>query len=154
MLRFVRYDVPSRNRMPRLRVVVDTNVVVSAHLSGEGYPSFVVDLCLASRLQWFVSAAILEEYAEVLRRKRFRIDPKLVASSIRLIRDRAKFAKPRQIPTVCSDPDDNRFLECALEVRADYLVTGNKRHFPARLGPTRVVSPRELVEIIIPELRR
>lgn len=154
MLRFVRYGAPSGNRVARLKVVVDTNVGVSAHLSGEGYPSFVVDLCLSSRMQWFVSAAILEEYSEVLRRRRFRIDSKLVASSLHLIRERAKIAKPRQVLTVCSDADDNKFLECAMEVRADYLITGNKRHFPARLGPTRVVSPRELVEIITPELRR
>ena len=140
--------------MPRLKVVVDTNIVVSAHLSDGGYPSFVVDLCLSSRLQWFASPAILEEYAEVLQRKRFRIDPKLVRSSLRLIRERTKIAKPRQALSICSDPDDNKFLECALEIEADYLVTGNKRHFPARLGQTRIVSPRELVEIITPELRR
>ena len=140
--------------MPRLKIVVDTNVVVSAHLRDEGYPNFVVDLCLSSRLQWFVSPAILEEYGEVLHRRRFRIDPKLVESSLRLIRERAKLVKPRQALSVCSDPDDNKFLECAQEIGADYLVTGNKRHFPARLDQTRVVSPRELIEIITPELKR
>jgi len=140
--------------MPRLKVVVDTNVVVSAHLSDQGYPSFVIDLCLSSRLQWFVSRAILEEYAEVLRRRRFRIDRKLVDASLRLIRERAKTVKPRRVLTVCSDPDDNKFLECAMEIGADFLVTGNKRHFPVRLGQTRIVSPRELIEVITPELKR
>lgn len=140
--------------MPRPKVVVDTNVVVSAHLSGQGYPSFVVDLCLSSRLRWFVSPAIVEEYADVLRRKRFRIELKLVEASLGLIRERSRIIKPRQAIAECSDPDDNMFLECALEAGADYLVTGNKRHFPATLDSTRVVSPREIIEIITPELRR
>jgi putative PIN family toxin of toxin-antitoxin system len=61
--------------MPRLKVVLDTNVVVSAHLSEEGYPSFIVDLCLSSRLQWFLSREILEEYGEVLGRKHSGSDP-------------------------------------------------------------------------------
>jgi putative PIN family toxin of toxin-antitoxin system len=140
--------------MRRLKVVLDTNVVVSAHLSDAGYPSFVVDLCLSSRLRWCVSREILDEYIEVLRRKRFHIDPKRIYASLRLIQEQAKFVKPRQRLAVCSDPDDNRFLECAKEPGADYVVTGNKRHFPGRFGETRVVSPRELIEIITPELKR
>ena len=140
--------------MPRLKVVLDTNIVVSAHLSDEGYPSFVVDLCLSSRLQWFVSREILEEYGEVLRRKRLRIDPKLVDASLGLIQESARVVRPKQRLALCSDPDDNKFLDCAKEAEADYVVTGNKRHFPARLGKTRVVSPRELIEIITPELKR
>jgi putative PIN family toxin of toxin-antitoxin system len=129
-------------------------VVVSAHLSDEGYPSFVVDLCLSSRLQWCVSPEILDEYAEVLHRKRLRIDAKLVDTSLGLIRKQAKLVKPRERLAVCSDPDDDRFLECALEAGADYLVTGNKRHFPTRYSKTQVVSPRELIEIIITELKK
>ena len=154
MPRSARSAAPSGKTVLRPKVVVDTNVVVSAHLSGQGYPSFVVDLCLSSRLRWFVSPAILEEYGEVLRRRRFRIEPKLVEASLRLIRERARLVRPKQVLTVCSDPDDNMFLECALEAQADYLVTGNKRHFPATLESTRVVSPREIIEIITPELRR
>jgi putative PIN family toxin of toxin-antitoxin system len=140
--------------MRRVKVVLDTNVVVSAHLSDEGYPSFVVDLCLSSRLRWCVSTEVLAEYDEVLRRKRFRLDPKLIDASMRLIREQAQLVQPRQRLAVCPDPDDDRFLECAKEAGADFIVTGNKRHFPDRFGTTRVVSPRELVEIVTPELRR
>jgi len=54
-----------------------------------------VDQCLSSRLQWFVSPEILEEYEEVLRRKRLRIEPKLVKASLRLIEERPKVVRPR-----------------------------------------------------------
>lgn len=46
------------------------------------------------------------------------------------------------------DDADNRFLECAEAARADFLVTGNKRHFPKRWNETQVVNARELVEMI------
>jgi predicted nucleic acid-binding protein len=55
-----------------------------------------------------------------------------------------------RIGTLSVSPDeaDNRFLECAGEAQADYLVTGNKRHFPKRWKSTQVVNARELLELI------
>jgi predicted nucleic acid-binding protein len=46
-----------------------------------------------------------------------------------------------------SDPDDNRFLECAEAARAHYLVTGNIRHFPEVWEETRIVTPREFIDV-------
>lgn len=61
---------------------------------------------------------------------------------------------PTLILSVSPDPDDNRFLECAEAARADYLVTENRRHFPAKYRNTVVVNARQLIEIITPELKR
>jgi predicted nucleic acid-binding protein len=47
------------------------------------------------------------------------------------------------------DPNDNVFLECAQAGQADYLVTGNKRHFPDRWKKTKVISARELIEFLM-----
>jgi predicted nucleic acid-binding protein len=55
---------------------------------------------------------------------------------------------------ITSDPGDNRFLECAEYGKADFLVTGNKRHFPKQWSQAQVVNARELLECIVPELRR
>lgn len=52
--------------MPRPSAVLDTNVVVSAHLKEDGFERFVLDLALAHKLQLFVSDEILEEYRNVL----------------------------------------------------------------------------------------
>jgi predicted nucleic acid-binding protein len=49
----------------------------------------------------------------------------------------------------CSDPDDNVFLECAQTGEADYVVTGNKRHFPNRWKKTKVIGARELFELLM-----
>ncbi|SRR6266536_783007 len=140
--------------MRLIKVVLDTNVVVSAHLTAGGLEAFVLDLALASKLQFFVSPDILMEYEGVLRRPRFQIDSKRVTQSLRLIKKRAKSVKPTRTLSVSPDPDDNRFLECAEAAGADYLVTGNKRHFPSKHGKTLVVNARQLIEIITPELKR
>jgi uncharacterized protein len=136
------------------KVVLDTNVVVSAHLKAGGLEAFVLDLALASKLQLYVSPDVLAEYEEVLRRPRFRIDSKKVTRSLRLIKKRAKNVTPTLTLSVSSDPDDNRLLECAEAANADYLVTGNRRHFPAKYRNTLVVNARQLIEIITPELKR
>jgi len=136
------------------KVVLDTNVVVSAHLKAGGLEAFVLDLALASKVQLYVSRDILAEYEEVLRRPRFRVDSKKVTQSLRLIKKRATNVKPTLTLSVSPDPDDNRFLECAEAANADYLVTGNRRHFPAKYRNTLVVNARQLIEIITPELKR
>ena len=50
--------------------------------------------------------------------------------------------------SACPDGDDNRFLECAAAAEADYLVTGNKRHFPMQWKKTRIVNARELLHLL------
>jgi predicted nucleic acid-binding protein len=53
---------------------------------------------------------------------------------------------------VTRDPDDNKFLECADAARADYLVTGNQRHFPRFWKQTKVITSREFISIVAPHL--
>ena len=55
--------------------------------------------------------------------------------------------KPKGKITEANDPDDNKFLECALEANADFLITGNKKHFPLKsFHRTRIVSPRDFID--------
>jgi putative PIN family toxin of toxin-antitoxin system len=139
--------------MSTIRVVLDTNVVVSAHLSSEGYERSVLDLALAGKLRMFASEAILREYESVLRRPKFQLNPLSVSRSLRLLRAAAQVVRPYRRLNVARDPGDNRFLECAEVSAADYLVTGNKRHFPGQWRQTLIVNARELLEWTIPEMR-
>jgi putative PIN family toxin of toxin-antitoxin system len=101
-----------------------------------------------------VSEAILEEYAGVLSRPKFAIKPRLISKSLRALRSVARIVRTQRKLSVTSDPADNRFIECAEASRADYLVTGNKRHFPSRWRQTLVVNARELIEWVTPDLQR
>jgi len=139
--------------MRTVRVVLDTNVVVSAHLNPDGYERSVLDLVLFGKLRIFVSEAILREYENVLRRPKFRMKPLDVSRSLRLLRAAARVVVPYGRLNAASDPGDNRFLECAEAAKADYLVTGNKRHFPEQWRQTLIVNARELLEWTIPEMR-
>jgi uncharacterized protein len=137
-----------------IRVVLDTNVVVSAHLNAEGYERHVLDLALAHKLQLILPQPILEEYEGVLSRPKFAMWPRQVARTLRLIRAAAKLAHRLPNLNITRDPADNRFLECAEAGKAEYLVTGNKRHFPKQWRQTLIVNARELLEWVVPELQR
>jgi putative PIN family toxin of toxin-antitoxin system len=135
-----------------IRIVLDTNVIVSAHLHEEGLEATVFLLALAGTITLCVSQPILAEYEGVLSRKKFSLDPPRVARSLEKIRRASRRVRPKRTLAECPDPEDNRFLECAEAARADYLITGNKRHFPTHWGKTKVVNAREFLEITGPKL--
>ena len=135
-----------------IRVVLDTNVVVSAHINLEGLEASVLDLVFQKRLELFVSEPVLAEYDLVLSRPRLRLDPRRVAHSLAEIRKISMSVRPSSIVSAAADPTDNRFLECAEAASADFLVTGNKRHFPKQWKKTKVVNAREFLEMIESEI--
>jgi putative PIN family toxin of toxin-antitoxin system len=135
-----------------IRVVLDTNVIVSAHLRPDGLEATVFLLALAGTITLCVSPSLLAEYEGVLSRKKFSLDPRRVAGSLEQMRNASRTVRPKRTLTECRDPEDNRFLECAEAAGADYLITGNKRHFPTHVGKTKVVNAREFLEITGPEL--
>jgi putative PIN family toxin of toxin-antitoxin system len=136
-----------------LNLVLDTSVVVSAilNLAGLERASLVSALTAPARLH--VSRDILEEYERVLRRPQLKLSDSRPDELLRLLKSRAVFVTPSRRLQVTPDPDDNIFLECAEEAGADYLVTGNKRHFPRFWKPTKIVNARELLELVAPHLR-
>ena len=134
-----------------IRVVIDTNVLVSALLQPEGLPAAILILALSGRVQPCVSDAILAEYDDVIRRPHFKRNPEVIDGTLQAIRKAAHRVKPTTNAYACSDPDDNMFLECAEAAHADYLVTGNQRHFPDQWKKTQVIGVREFIEIIVQE---
>ncbi len=134
-----------------MRVVLDTNIVVSAMLSPAGTAADVLRLGLHRHVQLCVSDAILEEYEGVLRRPKFRRPPQVVSALMKSIRAVAEKVEPTKTLSVSTDEADNRFLECAETAGADYLVTGNKQHFPDSWGRTRIINARQMVELVTPK---
>ncbi len=90
----------------------------------------------------------------MLRREHFGVRPELVHQSLAAIWKAARKVEPSRHVRAARHPADNMFLSCAREAVADYVVTGNKRHFPTRFGVTRIVNAREFLEAVIPELSR
>jgi uncharacterized protein len=135
-----------------LRLVIDTNVLVSAALRPAGLQRTVLLLAITKPARLYVSRPIFEEYSEVLARPELHIPKGLRQQLLQLIKNHSHIVAPTQRLQVTSDPDDNIFLECADAARADYLVTGNQRHFPKFWKKTKVITPREFISLVAPHL--
>ena len=133
-----------------VRIVLDTNIIISGLLSPLGNESRALRLILSGAFQVCVSEAILGEYRDVLSRLKFQALPKFAVNSLLDRMARGMMVQPRTPLSICHDPDDNRFLECAEAAEADYLITGNLRHFPAEWKKTKIVNARQFFETIQP----
>jgi uncharacterized protein len=135
-----------------LRLVVDTNIVVSAALKPEGLQHTVLLLALIKPARLYVSCPIFEEYKAILARPEFQIRKALLQQFLQLIENCARFVVPARQLRVTADPPDNIFVECADAARADYLVTGNVRHFPRFWKRTKIITSREFLSVVAPHL--
>ncbi|MBW6469514.1 MAG: putative toxin-antitoxin system toxin component, PIN family, partial [Coriobacteriia bacterium] len=125
-----------------MRIVLDTNVLVSGLLSPFGPPGEIVRLVSSGAVMLCLDARILAEYDEVLVRPRFGFDEDSIAALLDYLGFASETVAAEPLSARLPDPDDEPFLEVALACRADCLVTGNLAHFPenARAGVA-VLSP-------------
>ncbi|MBQ6504031.1 MAG: putative toxin-antitoxin system toxin component, PIN family [Flexilinea sp.] len=128
--------------------VLDTNVLVSAMLKGTSIPGVIVDQSLNGKIIPLLNSEIILEYKEVLSREKFHFQHQDVDELIFQLSRRAVFLDRTNSSESFPDPDDIVFYEITLSARKDsdaWLVTGNKKHYPAKPF---VVSPREMLDII------
>lgn len=140
--------------MLSFRLVIDTNVLISAAIKPSGLQRTVLLLAITKPARLYVSRPILEEYREVLRRPELEIRKAPRQQLLQLIKNHCYSVTPIRDIKVAKDPDDNKFLECADAARADYLVTGNQKHFPRFWKKTKIITPREFISLIAPHLIR
>ena len=135
-----------------LRLVIDTNVLVSAAIKPAGLQRTTLLLAITKPARLYISRPILAEYSEVLERPELKIRKGLRRQLLQLLKNRSHVVVPRHRLEVASDPGDNIFLACADAARADYLVTGNLKHFPRFWKKTAVITPREFISLVAPHL--
>ncbi len=131
-----------------MRVVVDTNVLVSGMLSGASPPAEVLQLILHGDLTLLIDARIAAEYDEVTARARFGFDPAERGAFLKALYAIAEPVVATPIKARLPDPDDHMFMEVAVGGEAGALITGNVRHFPIgnlRLGVP-VLTPRQFID--------
>jgi uncharacterized protein len=131
-----------------VKIVLDTNVVVSGLLNSKGNPATILTLVLTGAVQVCHDKRILAEYSEVLARPRFKFDPVRVREVLtKLEVDGLSFAPSNTMHNL-PDPDDEPFLDIARAASADYLVTGNMADYPPdKCHGIRVASPANFVTI-------
>lgn len=131
-----------------MRVVLDTNVILSALVFRGGKPDQVLQRARRREIELFVSPFILGELERILQGK-FRYTSTEVRERVGGIRRMATLVEPAErLDLVKAKSDDNRILECAVAAEADYLVTGDRRHLlPLRsIRGIPILAPAEFLE--------
>jgi putative PIN family toxin of toxin-antitoxin system len=140
--------------MLSVRLVIDTNVLVSAALKPDSLQRTTFLMAITKPARLYVSAPVLKEYADVLSRPELGIRKGLRQQLLQLVKNHSHIVAPSRRLEVTSDPDDNIFVECADAARADYLITGNQKHFPPFWKGTKIITSREFVTLVAPHLMR
>ncbi len=133
-----------------LRVVIDTNVFISSFFGG--VPGKIIDLWKNGEITLCLSQDIVEEYLEVLIRLGLKDEQKL-SKLTKLFAEgyNSVFAgNTPKLQIVKDDPDDNKFIECAVELECKIIVSGDK-HLKKikKYIDIEIISPREFIEKFI-----
>ena len=130
-----------------MNVVLDTNVLVAGLLTPHGPSGRVIDLLLNGDLTPCFDDRIIAEYREVLARAKFGFDPTQIEAVLDYVEGEGLHIVAAPLDVSLPDPDDRAFLEVAVAAGAEWLITGNVRHFPtkSRRG-IHVVGPREFID--------
>ena len=132
-----------------MRIVLDTNVLVSALLVQGSIPDRVLETVLAGRTRLIVDGRIMREYRAVLGRPEFEFASEQVDDLLALF-ERSEQIIADPLPIALTDESDRPFIEVAACGGADALVTGNRKHFQLRSGRIDVplLSPRAYLDLL------
>lgn len=135
------------------RVVLDTNVLISGLFAIKNSPSSkILDAIRKQRIILVISPAIVEEIAEVLNRdrvvKRTKMSIKERSEFVDMLVERSDVTEGKQMRQIVSrDIKDDKFLACAVEAKADYIITGDKDLLILKkYEGIQILTPREFLE--------
>ena len=108
-----------------MRVVIDTNVVISGAFFG-GIPRKIMEMAIDERFSVCANDNIVQEYKETTQEmiadKKGHINENVLSSFLREL----ELLSPQSSLSVCRDPDDDKFINCAIDAKAIYVVSGDK----------------------------
>ncbi len=129
-----------------MKLVIDTNIIVSGLLTPFGNSAEIIRLFAKGKLTICYDSRILAEYYEVLNRPKFDFDKEKIAAILKEIELSGELIIGIPLKESLPDPDDNMFLEVALAGKAECIVTGNLNHFPQNSSfSVPIFSPSEFV---------
>jgi putative PIN family toxin of toxin-antitoxin system len=125
-----------------MRVVVDTNVLVSAILRGRTPREVIQFIIDTPNYDWMVSTEILREYKEVLSRPKFKLTQSIIEEWWFVLETVTRLVEVNNVVDFPRDRKDAKFLACALATDADFLLTGDRDFTEAKIivGKTRIIS--------------
>jgi len=128
-----------------MKVVLDTNVIVSALANSKGSSAKILSLILDGKLDILYDNRILFEYLEVLSKKEFGFNIELINDIIYFIRCEGSFVKiGENLDVIFHDETNKKFYEIYVSGEANYLITGSRKHFPT---DNSVIIPGEFIKL-------
>ncbi len=132
----------------KVKVVIDTNIFISA-LLGSKTCKYIYTEWLKNSFQIIISQYLLEEIKEVLKRTKLGLKKEEITWLAKLIERRTLKVEPQKKISVCRDKKDNMVLECALEGKVDFIITGDKDLLSiSSLKGIKILSPSEFLKLI------
>jgi putative PIN family toxin of toxin-antitoxin system len=125
-----------------MKIVLDTNVLVSGLINPNGIPAQILNLILNEELIVLYDSRIIEEYELVLSRKKFGFEKEMIDPLLDYIKNVGIFIVAEPIKIAFPDDDDRKFYEIAKGGKAECLITGNTNHFPKN---KLIKTPREFM---------
>jgi putative PIN family toxin of toxin-antitoxin system len=127
-----------------MKIVLDTNIIVSAFINPKGIPGEIISLLLSKKIILCYDNKILSEYIAVLKKSKFNFDNILIDEFLNFIKDNGEYiiAEPQRVKF--DDEDDKAFYDVYKSSDANYIITGNKRHFPKEKN---IITPKEYIEL-------
>jgi putative PIN family toxin of toxin-antitoxin system len=124
-----------------MKVIVDTNVLVSAIIRDNIPEQVIMWIISQPVIEWVATAEIVQEYKEVLQRKKFKLPSEVIDSWFRLFDEELVLVSPKIDVNFPRDVKDAKFLDCALESNADIFITGDRDFSEAQaLISTQIMS--------------
>lgn len=108
-----------------MKIVIDTNVIASAIFFG-GKPKSLLELLMKHQLEAYASPSMILEYQETCDELLSRYPGKPLILPLNQIISACTLIEPSTKISVCRDPDDNKFIECAIDAECIYIVSGDK----------------------------
>ncbi len=133
-----------------LKVVLDTNVIVSAIVFG-GKPKLILNLIESEKIDGYISRFIIAETCEILRQK-FKHTEHEIESVEETLKKSFFLVEPGFSINIVKDyPPDNKILACALAAKADYLISGDKKHilFLKKIKNIPILSPEQFLKLMV-----
>ncbi len=132
-----------------IRLVIDTNVFVSALISTTSIPALLLDEA-GKKYSLFISKEILSEVEDVISREKFGFTKQKISSALEAILLFSEIIDPDiQVDVIKSDPHDNKILECAIACEASYIVSGDSHLLELReYGTIKIINPKTALELL------
>lgn len=131
-----------------MRVVIDTNIFLAGLLNADGGAAKIIRAFQDGEFELVVTHDVFDEYVRVIHLFDNEVPSDKSEELLELVFEKAVKVRPASKTTLCTDPDDEKFISAALAGQAALLVTKNKKHFPKEAPSITIVNVREFLREI------